>query len=342
MLQPRRDLEVGALEVRDQAAEVLLEELGISDEHEGILVLPDNAPVGARLASYMGGDTLEVEVTPNRGDCLSVLGIAREVAALTGEQATEPPLDYPEGEEPAGVRVEIEDVSLCARYTAAVIRGVRIGPSPDWLQRRLIEADQRPINAVVDATNYVMLEMGQPLHAFDLDQVRQGAIVVRPARPGERLTTLDGTERTLQPPMLVIADPERAIGKLRGYQPFATVCDWISPAPAVPVGGWLAGEIALPPVVNGGATGGACGVDPVSAPDAEAVKKWMELATPGKEHRALSPFVGTWNTISKFWMAGPDSEPMVSKGEAELKFIMGGRFLSQTATGRVHGRTLCA
>ena len=187
-------------------------ELGISDEHEGILVLPDDAPVGERLADYMGGDALEVEVTANRGDCLSVLGVARELAALTGERVAEPSLDYAEGDRAIDVRVEIEDSSLCTRYTASVIRGVTVGPSPEWLQRRLAEADQRPINAVVDATNYVMLEMGQPLHAFDLRAVRQNTIVVRPARAGEHLVTLDGTNHALRPPMLLIADPERAIG----------------------------------------------------------------------------------------------------------------------------------
>ncbi len=187
-------------------------ELGISDEHEGILVLPADAPVGERLADYMRGDTLEVEVTANRGDCLSLLGVARELAALTGERVTEPALDYDEGDRPIETRVEIEDPSLCSRYTASVIRGVTIGPSPEWLQRRLIAAGQRPINTVVDATNYVMLEMGQPLHAFDLSAVRQGTIVVRPAKAGERLVTLDGTDHELQPPMLLIADPERALG----------------------------------------------------------------------------------------------------------------------------------
>ena len=189
-------------------------ELGMSDEHEGILVLPEDAPIGVPLAEYLSEDVLEIDVTANRGDCLAVLGVAREVAAVTGETVTEPPLGYPEGTAKIAdvLQVEIVDPELCSRYMATVIRGVRVGPSPRWLQRRLTEAGQRPINNVVDVTNYVMLEYGQPLHAFDLRQVRQGRIIVRPARTNERFHTLDGVEHTLQPPMLLITDPDRAVG----------------------------------------------------------------------------------------------------------------------------------
>ncbi len=187
-------------------------ELGLSDDHEGILVLPDDAPIGAALADCIAaGDTFEVEVTANRGDCLSMLGVAREIAAGSGERVTEPSIAYDEAPTPNPVRVEIRDAELCARYTATVIRGVRIAPSPAWLRQRLEAAGQRPINNVVDVTNYVMLEYGQPLHAFDLARVRRQTIVVRQAAPGERLATLDGVERELAPPMLVIADPERAV-----------------------------------------------------------------------------------------------------------------------------------
>ncbi len=189
-------------------------ELGISDEHEGILVLPPDAPVGVPLAEFMPGEVLEIEVTPNRGDCLSVLGIAHEVAAITGETVNEPDLDYPEGNEMIDdlVEVRIDNPELCYRYTATVVRGVKIGPSPAWLQRRLEQAGQRAINNVVDATNFVMLEYGQPLHAFDLAKVAEHTVVVRAARNNESFTTLDGEERVLQPPMLLIADPSRAIG----------------------------------------------------------------------------------------------------------------------------------
>ncbi len=190
-------------------------ELGLSDEHEGILVLPVESSVGKPLADVLpSGDAFEIEVTPNRGDCLSVLGVAHEVAAITGEQVAEPPLDYDEGAEDIAdaVAVEITDPELCRRYTCALVRGVKIGPSPEWLQRRLQEAGHRSINNVVDVTNYVMLEYGQPLHAFDLDHVREARVVVRPAADGERFTSLDGQEHVLRPPMLMIADPERPIG----------------------------------------------------------------------------------------------------------------------------------
>ena len=190
-------------------------ELGLSDEHEGILVLPDDSPVGEPLASALPpAGALEVEVTPNRGDCLSVLGIARETAAITGEQVTEPPSAYDErgSSIEESVSVEIADASLCSRYTCTLVRGVRIGPSPDWLRQRLQDAGHRSINNVVDVTNYVMLEYGQPLHAFDLDEVRGARVIVRPAADGERFASLDGQEHALRSPMLMIADPERAIG----------------------------------------------------------------------------------------------------------------------------------
>ena len=189
-------------------------ELELGDDHEGILVLDDDAPVGTPLVDYLGDAILDIEVTPNRPDCLSVLGLAHEVAALTGEAVTEPDLSYPEeGPSIEGqVKVEIADPDLCYRYTASLITGIKIGPSPQWLQDALIKAGQRPINNVVDITNYVMLEYGQPLHAFDFDAVKARTIIVRAARPGEALLTLDGERRTLNPPMLTIADTTDAVG----------------------------------------------------------------------------------------------------------------------------------
>ena len=189
-------------------------ELGIGGDHEGILVLPEDAPIGMTLAEYMGDEALEIEVTANRGDCLSMLGIAHEAAAIAGQSVAEPPADYEEGPEPVdeAVHVRVEDPELCYRYAATVVRGLRIGPSPAWLQRRLEQAGQRPINNVVDVTNYVMLEYGQPLHAFDLREVKDRTVVVRAARPNEEFTTLDGESHVMQPPMLLITDPERAIG----------------------------------------------------------------------------------------------------------------------------------
>ena len=188
-------------------------ELGLSDYHEGILVLPEDAPVGTPLAEYLGDAVLDLDITPNRPDCLSVLGIAREVAALTGQSVREPPLEYAEHGRPARERVKIEiaDRDLCPRYCATLIDGVHIGPSPPWLQERLLAAGLRPISNVVDVTNYVMLELGQPLHAFDFSRLGGRRIIVRRTRPGETITTLDGSARPLAPDMLVIADAAEAV-----------------------------------------------------------------------------------------------------------------------------------
>ena len=189
-------------------------ELGLGDSHEGILVLPEDTPIGTPLADLLGDVVLDIEVTPNRPDCLSILGIAHEVAALTGLRVTDPDLSYSEAGGPIEdqAKVIVEDPDLCPRYTASLIKGVSIGPSPQWLQDRLVLAGQRPINNVVDVTNYVMLEYGQPLHAFDFSTVRQQTVVVRPAKNGETLTTIDGEEHKLSSPMLLIADPERGVG----------------------------------------------------------------------------------------------------------------------------------
>ncbi|MHB1133866.1 MAG: phenylalanine--tRNA ligase subunit beta [Chloroflexota bacterium] len=189
-------------------------ELGLGDEHFGIMILPPETKVGAALQDELGDTIFDVSLTPNRSDAMSVLGIAREVAALTGKRvrypAQQPPTGGPDVSELA--LVDVLDPDLCLRYSAMVVRGVKIGPSPHWLQERLTAAGVRPISNVVDVTNYVMLEMGQPLHAFDLRRVAQQHIVVRRARPGETLVTLDGTERRLGPDMLLIADVERGVG----------------------------------------------------------------------------------------------------------------------------------
>ena len=189
-------------------------ELEISDEHEGIIVLADDAVVGAPLDEVLGDTFLELELTPNRGDCLSVLGVAREIGAITGQPVRVPATEYKESDVPAAdlARVTIDDPELCPRYTASVITGINIGPSPHWLQERLNRAGLRPINNVVDVTNYVMLEFNQPLHAFDLDAVTDRHVVVRRAADSEEFTTLDGVHRKLTADNLLIADPARAIG----------------------------------------------------------------------------------------------------------------------------------
>ena len=188
-------------------------ELGLSDEHEGILELATDAALGTPLADVLGDVVLDIKPTPNRPDHFSILGIAREVAALTNGAVREPLAGYPESQTPADQRtsVEIEDAEGCPRYTAIVIDGVTVGPSPQWMQDALLSAGMRPINNIVDVTNYVMLEWGQPLHAFDMEVLREGRIVVRRARPGEQLELLDGSELTLDPDDLVIADAERAV-----------------------------------------------------------------------------------------------------------------------------------
>jgi phenylalanyl-tRNA synthetase beta chain len=194
-------------------------ELGISDEHEGIILLGDDAPVGKPFQDYAGDLVVEIDVLPNLARCLSMIGVAREVAALTGHTLRRPPGE-PGASAPGGpgapiegkVQVEIEDPKLCARYAAALLARVKIGPAPDWMQWQLTYAGVRPISNIVDITNYVMLEWGQPLHAFDYDVLRRRAggktpvITVRPARAGEALTTLDGKDRKLLPENLVIAD----------------------------------------------------------------------------------------------------------------------------------------
>jgi phenylalanyl-tRNA synthetase beta chain len=199
--------------VRSEGMVCSEKELGISDRHEGIMVLPADAPVGVPLAEYMGDTIFDLSTTPNRPDCLSVIGIAREVAALTGQVVSLPDVQYDEPEPAIGewITVEIADPDLCPRYCASLVKGVKIGQSPEWMQQRLIASGLRPISNVVDITNYVMLEYGQPLHAFDYHQIKGQKIIVRRARDGETLYTLDGVKRDLRPDMLVIADESEAI-----------------------------------------------------------------------------------------------------------------------------------
>src|SRR2546426_687702 len=191
-------------------------ELGLSEEHEAGLLTVDGAPLGADLVAHLGLDerVLEIEITPNRPDCLSILGVARELAALGGARLRPPKIALRESNEPARAlaRVRVEAPDLCPRYTVRVITGLRIGLSPAWMAARLRACGLRPISNVVDITNYVLWELGHPLHAFDADQVAEQTIVVRRAGAGERFVTLDGQTRTLDASMLVIADPTRAIG----------------------------------------------------------------------------------------------------------------------------------
>ena len=200
-------------------------ELGLGNDHDGIIILPKDAPVGMDFTDYRGmSDTvIDCEITPNRPDCLSMCGMAVEVSAMLDEDTH---IELPRVQAECGpdahdlVDVAIDDAELCQRYTARVVRNVKIGPSPEWLARRVIAAGSRPINNVVDVTNYVMYLTGQPLHAFDLGKLteRDGKrhIVVRAAHEGEKLETLDGVERTLTPDMAVITDDGKCAVALAG------------------------------------------------------------------------------------------------------------------------------
>ncbi len=189
-------------------------ELGISEEHEGIIILPDDAPTGMPLADYMGDAVFEISITPNMIRNASVLGVAREVAAATGKPLRKPQASIaPTGEPVDGkAAIEIRTPELNPRFVLGLVRGVEARPSPYWVQTRLRLAGMRPINSIVDATNYVMLELGQPLHAFDYDLLVQRAggaaptIITRTVAPGEVLTTLDGVERKLDDFTVVVAD----------------------------------------------------------------------------------------------------------------------------------------
>lgn len=200
-------------------------ELGLGSDHDGIMILPADAPVGEPFADYMklNDKILDLEITPNRPDCLSMKGMAREVGAMYERDFIDPLDDsiFNLGEnqdlEPTAdsVEVTISDPARCDRYTARVIENVKVGPSPDWLAQRVTAAGARSINNIVDATNYILFLLGQPLHAFDYDKLanKDGKvhIIVRPAEDGEKFTTLDGEERTLTSDMSVIATPTEAV-----------------------------------------------------------------------------------------------------------------------------------
>ncbi len=193
-------------------------ELGLSQDHTGILALGADAPIGGEVAGYLHLDdtVLDVEITPNRGDCLSVLGLAREVAALFGARLRAPRLRAAHSAgSPDGARftlsVSIDAPDLCPRYAALAMTGIKIGPSPAWLKRRLELCGMRALNNVVDATNYVMLELGQPLHAFDFGKIADGGLVVRRAGETHEFVTLDNIKRTLDPNDLLIADRDKPL-----------------------------------------------------------------------------------------------------------------------------------
>ena len=199
--------------IRSEGMVLSAKELGLGADHEGILLLDPALPIGAPLGDVLGESILHIELQPNRPDCMGVLGIAREVAAITGATIREPATDpLRSGGLGDALTVRIDDPAACPRFAAALLTGLRTGPSPEWMQRRLVAAGMRPIDVIVDVTNYVMLELGQPLHGYDADRLAGRTLVARQAAPGERLRTLDGVERTLPPGTLVIADLRQALG----------------------------------------------------------------------------------------------------------------------------------
>jgi phenylalanyl-tRNA synthetase beta chain len=212
------DMEITERKIRGEVSRGMLcsgAELGVSKDHSGILVLPRDAELGAPVVEVLGlNDTiLELEITPNRPDCLGMIGIAREVGALLGKELKIPAADVePDGAVTSPVRIDVEDPVGCPRFVARYLEGVSIGPSPSWMAARLLSAGVRPISNVVDITNYVLLETGQPLHAYDAAKVHDNHLIVRRARRGETLETLDGESRELDPADLIIADPRKALG----------------------------------------------------------------------------------------------------------------------------------
>jgi phenylalanyl-tRNA synthetase beta chain len=190
------------------------DELGLTIDADGILILPPDAPVGAQMADVFGDVVLDVDVKPNRGDALSLVGLAREVAAATGGLLRWPEIALDERGTATRdhLAVEVTDAELCPRFVGRYVDGLHVGPSPLLVQARLTAAGVRPVSNVVDASNYVMLELGKPTHTFDASAIAAGAIVVRLARAGERLETLDHVERELTPDTLVIADARGPLG----------------------------------------------------------------------------------------------------------------------------------
>lgn len=191
------------------------DELGLGGEHSGLLVLDAASTPGTPFADLMPPPeyVFELEITPNRPDCLSIIGVAREVAAIYGAELKIPSVELTETGDAVEnlVRVKVQDPKKCPRYTARVLKDAKTGPSPDWMKSRLEACGIRSINNIVDITNYVLLETGHPLHAFDYNLIKDGSIFVRNATPEEKFTTLDDVERELTPDMLVIADHEKAI-----------------------------------------------------------------------------------------------------------------------------------
>jgi len=212
------NFEIKLSKIRDVESQGMLcsdKELGLSNESEGIRILPADAPVGKAFADYMGFDdvAMELSVSPNRADCLSHFGLAREVAALTGGTVTKPEPKVKTGSASTKktIQLDVKEVALCPRYAGLYIKGVKVGPSPAWLKQRIEGVGLKSINNIVDVTNFVMMELGQPMHAFDADQIAGAKIIVEKAKVGEKFKTFDGTELTLSGEELTIRDGSKAV-----------------------------------------------------------------------------------------------------------------------------------
>ena len=209
---PGRNVTLGVGKIRDVESRGMLVsefELQISDDHGGIIDLPDDAPVGVGYAQWAGLDDpmIEINLTPNRADCTGVHGIARDLAAADMGKFKDPGIKAIKGEFPCPVAVKIESPELCPAFALRLVRGVKNGPSPEWLQKRLTAIGLRPINALVDITNFITYDRGRPLHVFDAAKVR-GNLTVRSGRGGEMLLALDGKTYPLDETTCVIADED--------------------------------------------------------------------------------------------------------------------------------------
>lgn len=222
------DFRITKRKMRGIASEGMMcstKELGLGQDADGLMILPDDLEVGADIRPFIGLDDVvfEIEVTPNRGDWASMIGVARELSAKLQRPMKEPEIALKESGTDINslTSVTVEDTARCPRYMGRLLQNVTVQPSPEWLAKRLRSAGQRPINNIVDITNFVLLETGQPLHAFDFDLLAENRIVVRTAKSGEKMTTLDGEERALEDDMLVIADaksPQCIAGVMGGAQ----------------------------------------------------------------------------------------------------------------------------
>lgn len=212
---PKGGFEIKKGKIRGEISEGMIcaeDELGISDDHTGIMVLRENAKVGQPFAEYAGSDDfmIEIGITPNRGDLFSQIGIAREIASLYDKKVVLPEIKINESKERSDeyAKITIESKNYCRRFTGRVVKNVQIKESPDWLKKSLLAIGLRPINNIVDITNYVMMETGQPLHAFDYDKIRKKEIIVKTAKEDDKFTTLDSKERVLNNESLMVCDGE--------------------------------------------------------------------------------------------------------------------------------------